>query len=324
MRPRLTLSFPSHVFVAFVVALTGAPVAAQHVLVSSDFGDAVPMFDLDGNFVRNFVPPGGGGLDSPQGITVGPDGNVYVSSAANDKVLRYNGQTGEFMGAFVDGGRLNQPWYLRFGPDGNLYVSSSLTAQVLCYDGQSGAFIRAAAQGGALFRPDGTSFDDDGTLLVSEFFGSPGRLKRYNPQTGAFIEDVVIDNGLTSPLEHRLSADGETIFVSSFGTNSIRKYDKDTGAYLGDFASGPLRGPVGQLPLPDGSLLVSSWNNSTIYRFDLESGELIGTFTAGGGGLNRPNNMTLLVPEPSSMLVAIGLAVAALRRRRAEPRTEST
>src|SRR4051812_29123317 len=112
--------------------------AGQFVVVSSDFNDSIQKYDLAGHHLGAFVPSGGGGLDSPQGITVGPDNNVYVSSANTDQVLKYNGNTGAFLGAIAGGG-LDQPWYLTFGPDTNLYVSSSLTSQVLCFDGTSGA-----------------------------------------------------------------------------------------------------------------------------------------------------------------------------------------
>src|SRR5690348_12199810 len=83
---------------------------AQYVIVSSDFNDSVQKYDLAGHHLGAFVPSGGGGLDSPQGITVGPDDNVYVSSANTDQVLKYNGATGAFLGAIAGGG-LDQPWY---------------------------------------------------------------------------------------------------------------------------------------------------------------------------------------------------------------------
>jgi sugar lactone lactonase YvrE len=291
--------------------------AQPYVIVSSDVTDSVPMYDLSGNFVRNLVEPGGGGLDSPQGIAVGPDGNVYVSSAVNDRVLRY-APDGTPLGAIIDPGRLDRPWYLTFGPDGNLYVSSSATNRVLCYHGTTGAFLRMAAFGGGLAAPDGLSFDADGNMLVSQFVNTDSRVKKYNPQTGAFIEDVVDDSGLVGALEHRLSPDGTELFVSSFGTNSIRKYSVETGAFLGDFATGPLRGPVGQLVMPDGTLLVSSWNNSQIYRLDLQSGALIGTFASGGAGtvLDHPNNMAILVPEPGTVAIVACAAMALVRNRR--------
>jgi outer membrane protein assembly factor BamB len=219
------------------------------------------------------------------------------------------------MGAFVDGGQLDRPWYLTFGPDGNLYVSSSATNQVLCYDGTSGAFIRVAAQDFFLGAPDGISFAADGTMLVSKFPALDSRVMRFNPQTGAFIENVVDEPGLSGALEHRLSADGSRIFVSSFNSNQVREYDVATGAFIRNFIAGaPLAGPVGQLVMPDGSLLVSSWNNDSIFRYDAVTGALLGTF-AQGGALNNPNNMAILnIPEPAGMIVWV-LAIACLLAR---------
>ncbi len=312
--PTVALCLATFVGWSFVAAV--AIVRAQpFVIVSSDFSDSVPMYDTSGTFIRNLVEPGGGGLDSPQGIAVGPDGNVYVSSALNDKVLRYDGRTGAFLGAFVDGGALDRPWYLTFGPDQNLYVSSSATNQVLCYDGQAGALVRVAAQGGGLAAPDGISFEANGNMLVSRFPGIDSRVMRFNPQTGAFLGNVVNEPGLMGALEHRLSADGSRIFVSSFGTHEIREYDVATGAFLRNFISGaPLNGPVGQLEMPDGSLLVSSWNNSAILRYDADTGAPLGTFTQ-GGPVNHPNNMAILnIPEPASALGLLGALAALLRR----------
>jgi hypothetical protein len=91
-----------------------------------------------------------------------------------------------------------------------------------------------------------------------------------------------------------------------------------SGAFLGNFiVAPPLNGPVGQLAMPDGSLLVSSWNDSAIYRYDRATGALLGTFTQ-GGSLNHPNNMVILpVPEPR---VALSVSALALAPRMARPR----
>jgi outer membrane protein assembly factor BamB len=307
--------FPAFVFL--VLALVPSA-RAQFVLVSSDFNDSVQKYDLNGTHLGAFVASGGGGLDSPQGICVGHDGNVYVSSANTDQVLRYNGQTGASMGAFVSagGGGLDRPWFLRFGPDNNLYVSSSLTNQVLCYNGTTGALDHVAAEGDGLTFPDCMTFQADGTMLVSQFFQQDSRIKRYNPGNGQFIEDVVVDPNLHGPLEHWVSADGATLFVNAYGNSAVREYSVATGAYLGNFASAPLAGPVGRLALPDGTLLITSWNNSSIYRFDA-NGNFLNIFTT-GDGLNHPNNLTLrYVPEPTATSVMPVLLVALSRRGRA-------
>ena len=44
--------------------------------------------------------------------------------------------------------------------------------------------------------PDGISFAADGTMLVSKFPAGDSRVMRFNPQTGAFIENVVDEPGL--------------------------------------------------------------------------------------------------------------------------------
>jgi len=46
----------------------------------------------------------------------GPDGNLYVSSEVTDEVLRYNGETGNFIDAFVTAGSggLAGPFFLIF------------------------------------------------------------------------------------------------------------------------------------------------------------------------------------------------------------------
>ena len=78
--------------------------------------DLVWKVDVSDGSYSVFVTLGSGGLDDPEGLTFGPDGNLYVASTATDEILRYNGSTGAFMDVFVSAGSggLSGPAYLEF------------------------------------------------------------------------------------------------------------------------------------------------------------------------------------------------------------------
>jgi hypothetical protein len=71
-----------------------------------------------GNFITAFVAAGSGGLNAPNGLVFGPNGDLFVSSHASNQVLEYNGTTGAFETAFVAAGSggLSGPACLTFTP----------------------------------------------------------------------------------------------------------------------------------------------------------------------------------------------------------------
>jgi WD40 repeat protein len=161
------------------------------VVSSSDPG-SVTVLNATTGALKTTVDAGGI-LSDPEGITLGPDKNIYVANTDNNNVLKFNGTTGAFIGKFVtdSSGGLSGPRGVVFGPDGNLYVSSSTSNQVLEYDGTTGAFIAAfvSAGSGGLMNPRGLVFGPDGNLYVSSFF--TGDVFRYNGSTGAFMDDFI-------------------------------------------------------------------------------------------------------------------------------------
>jgi DNA-binding beta-propeller fold protein YncE len=94
--------------------------------------------------------------------------------------------------------------------------------------------------------------------------------------------------GLTAP-----TACGEDLLVSSFTTNSVHRFDAQTGQSLGVFATGGgLQWPLGMAFGGDGNLYVSSWLNNKVLRFDGKTGAFIDVFIeAGVGGLERPEHL---------------------------------
>ena len=210
---------------------------------------------IEGNeiytFSDSFVSAATGDLDSPRGMTFGPDGNLYVSSYDSHKVTRHDGTTGAFIDEFVtaEAGGLQYPRDLEFH-NGNLYVASSLTNAVLRYNGTTGAFIDEfiLAGSGGLEEPRGLLFGSNNEIYVTSSAGDDAVL-RYDTTTGAFIDEFIAsgDNGLDNPTRITIGPDGN-FYVSSTNasSSSVLRYDSN-GSFIDTFIGagvGGLSGPT--------------------------------------------------------------------------------
>lgn len=273
-----------------LAVLTGIGVDAAWAGLLITVGDppGVQRYDqLTGAFLGYFVTPGSGGIDLPQTLAYGPDGNLYVASFGSRNVLRYNGVTGDFIDVFVPpgSGGLGGPYGVTFGPDGNLYVTSFFftnTPGVLRYDGKTGAFIDLFVPGQfgiAAFGPGGNLYVSS-TSGVLRFDGSTGKPFPAPGAGGAFF-------AAGDSLGAIAFGPNGDLFVAS-GCRNVARYDGRTGASLGPFVTDvpiPVQGQciTGVAFGPDGDFYVIGYY-STVFRYDRKTRNLVSSFGSGQRG----------------------------------------
>jgi sugar lactone lactonase YvrE len=262
-----------------------------------------------------FVTAGSGGLSTPFGITMGPDGNLYVASNQGE-VLRYNGTTGAFLGTFVSkgSGGLGFSNYadLAFGPDGNLYVASRATTQVLEYNGTTGAFMQAfvTAGSGGLIYPQGLTFGPDGNLYVTSgtSSSSTNEIMRYQgpsgaspgaplPAAGQTGATFAVANVGTGPAHLLFGPDGN-LYVDGEQNFGVQRFNGTTGAFLNMFvpdqdpAHGDLASGRGMAFDQEGNFYVGD-SGGSVLRYNAQ-GNFLGDLLVGAvnPSLKQPLGMT--------------------------------
>lgn len=334
---------------ATLAAATFATFAHAGFLVGNTQGNNVSLYDETTGTFRDFIAAGSGGLVSPDDLTYGPDGHLYVSSSSGPttgQILRYDGRTGAFIDVFAQGGGMARPYGVAFGPDGLMYVASFRSDQILRYDGTTGAFVDVFAQGngtaaGLLNGPNDLHFGADGALYVttqgSVADGQGGisyqfdsEVLRYDVATGA---GSVVATGLApfpsggyvSLLGVAFGPDG-LLWTSDFA-GGVRSFDAATGTLVQSIELDGLFGAgtgsvVGNFAFGgDGALYASVFKNfdttvTGIARCDVGSGEC-SLLADGSGVLLRPIGFAVTaVPEPgAALLMALGGGVLWVRAR---------
>jgi len=274
-----------HVLLAcavLVAACGGDGRPSPRLLVGNTLSGNVAVIDVrEARYTSDLLAPGAGGLTSPDDLTWGPDGHLYVSSGTttSGQILRYDGTTGAFLGVFAEGGGMRRPYGTAFGPDGHLYVASFRSDQILVFDGRTGAFRSVFASGdgtaaGMLNGPNDLAFGSDGLLYVTTQgsvadasgdvrFVHDSQVLRYDPVNGRgevfapMPAPTPGGAGYVSFLGLAWGPDGR-LWTSDYA-GGIRAYDRlggepaltiDTGRLLG----GSVPVTVGNLVFSDGTL----------------------------------------------------------------------
>lgn len=257
--------------------------------------NAVNSYQEDGTFIEEFIAQDAGGLSSPQDIIVHPDGYLLVTGTFNERILKFDLETGAFLGEWSDPSfALGRPSKMSLGPDNLIYVTqwgqTAPTAKVVRYDldgNYLGPFTPIAPTG------LGHVWDGEGNFYLAVFgvATNEGDIRKYDPD-GNFIETFIDSTILENPTYIWWDSNGDML-VQDFTAGKVLRYDSD-GNYLNEFITG-LNQPEGYTYLPNGNLLISERGANRVSEFD-ENGTLVGRWD-NGGVLASPNFIEAIDPS---------------------------
>jgi len=177
---------------------------------------------------------------------------------------------------------------------GVLLIGNTLADNVVRFDSRTGEFLGEFIEDdgpAGLIVPAGLVFSAAGDLFVaSGDTAENSAIVRYNGKTGEFQTVFAVARSLVRPAGLALGPDGR-LYVSSFLTDRILRFDAQTGSFVDVFASG--NGAPGGLNGPDalafdraGRLYVSTQGSiavdgqpsfpglpSQVLRFDIATGQ---------------------------------------------------
>ena len=198
-----------------------------------------PLFPADNQVIVSQF----GNLDSPRGITIGPDGAVYVTDFASSSLLhRIDPFTGaqELVGR---AGHLDRPRRITIGPDGLLYVpvyTGISRPAIVRVDPDSFNPVddfdnqEIVAQGGLFNTINGpwdVAFDENDFLIVLN--AQAWNLIRvdvdnYNPLDQLANQELVGDGGTFTDMRGLTFEEAGTILVSDEGNSTVVRVDPDS------------------------------------------------------------------------------------------------
>ncbi|MBI3861711.1 MAG: hypothetical protein HY290_07430 [Planctomycetia bacterium] len=249
---------------------------------------AAEVRTIGGNGRQTFSGDGGSALDAgiggPFGLTVGPDGSLYVCSISNHCIRRIDEGTGLIstvagvgkQGYAGDGkpaskALCNEPYEVRFDSDGNMFFVEMQNHLVRRVDVKSGNISTIAGTGQAGFSGDG---------------GPAVKAKLKQP--------------------HSIALDGAGgLYIADIGNHRVRRVDLQSGVIEtlagtgekgptpdgADIAGTPLNGPRAIDFDTRGQMLLALREGNAVYRVDLRSRKLhhfAGTGAQGHSGDGGP------------------------------------
>ncbi len=245
-----------------------------------------PVLCIDGDSGEILQKWGDGLFDSPHGLTVDPDDNIWVTDNVSHLVSKFSHEGKPLMTLGVkgvagqDGKHFNKPTDVAVAPNGDIYVTDGYgNSRVAKFD-KNGKFLLEWGQkgesDGEFQTPHAVALDDDGKVYIADrenvrlqVFDSNGKFLEVwkNPELGR-PWGVDFQDG------HLFIADGGDLGIDPPVRNRALKLDLD-GNVLAKWGS--FGGQDGQFYWAHH---ISAGANNDVYVVDVNSGMRVQKFVA--------------------------------------------
>ena len=249
--------------------------------------------------------PEGGNFNSPRGLAIAPNNDLYVADANNHRIQQFssNGELVRSWGEFSNldlgsapGGTFNEPWGVAVSPDGQyVYVADTWNHRVQQFTSE-GDFIRewgVFGQGDdsfSMWGPRDVLVDENGNVLVVDTGNK--RIKVFDGE-GNFINQFGIfgfDIGqFDEPVGIALDQASNQLYVADTWNQRVQVFDYNNGFPIGQ-SIWDISGWYGQSL--DNKPYLTVDQNGRVYISDPEAGRILvyesdGSFIHYWGGFDQ-------------------------------------
>jgi len=209
---------------------------------------------------------------------------VYVSDAGNFstgpwQIAKFD-EDGTYEGALMsDEDGIVWPQDIVFLDSEEAVLISNLSAEGIIskHEWDTGDPVENFSEG--LGGPTRMKVGPDGLLYVLQWSSTDNKVLRFELD-GTFVDEFT-QVGVPRSIGIDWDNNGD-LYVSSYGGNTVHKFDGVTGADLGLFID-QLAGPTNIFFEPDGDLIVFNYNGGTIQRYD-SAGNFVEDLISGVNG----------------------------------------